>query len=75
MKEMPNRDVEQLAMVEAHLCNTTARNLSWRGITVTVKDRETKQPKAIVDNVEGYVAAGQCSEFYSCTNPPLPSSP
>lgn len=57
--KMPYKDVEQHAEAEAYLCNTAARNISWRGITVTVKDRETKQPKVIVDNVEGYVEAGQ----------------
>jgi hypothetical protein len=40
------------------LLNSTINNITWRGVTVTVKDRETKQPKAIVDNVEGIVEAG-----------------
>ena len=35
------------------------RNISWKGVTVTVKDRETKLPKVIVDNVEGIVEAGE----------------
>lgn len=51
-------DVEQHTLAEAHLRNTTVRKISWRGVNVTVKDRETKQPKLIVDNVEGYVEAG-----------------
>lgn len=59
LRDTPYKDIEQHAVAEAYLCNTTARNLSWRGITVTVKDRETKQSKIIVDNVEGYVEAGQ----------------
>ena len=51
-------DVERAAVAEAHLQNTTVRNLSWKGVTVTVKDRETKQAKVIVDSVEGIVEAG-----------------
>ncbi|KAK1756149.1 P-loop containing nucleoside triphosphate hydrolase protein [Echria macrotheca] len=54
-----NLDVEQHAVAEAHLKNTTIRNLTWKGVTVTVKDRETKLPKAIVENVEGIVEAGE----------------
>jgi len=53
-------DVESHAMAEAHLKNSTVRNISWSGVTVTVKDRDTKQPKVIVDNVEGIVEAGMC---------------
>lgn len=59
LKSMPYTDVEQYGLADSHLYNTTVQNISWQGITVTVKDRETKQPKAIVDNVEGYVEAGQ----------------
>lgn len=59
--KVPYNDAEQYAVADAHLYNTTARNISWRGITVTVKDRETKQSKIIVDNVEGYVEAGELS--------------
>lgn len=51
-------DVEQRPVVEKHLLNTTVKNITWSGVTVTVKDRETKEPKTIVDNVEGIVEAG-----------------
>lgn len=57
--ETPDRDVEKHAMTEGHLLNTTVQNISWRGVSVTVKDRETKQQKVIVDNVHGYVEAGE----------------
>lgn len=57
--KMHNIDIEKVAMAEAYLQNTTIHNISWRGISVTVKDRETKQPQAIVDNVQGYVEAGE----------------
>jgi hypothetical protein len=51
-------DIEQKAGDEAHLQNTTVHNFSWKGVTVTVKDRITKQPKAILDNIDGIVKAG-----------------
>lgn len=53
------KDVEKNATTDDLLRNTTVRSVSWSGVTVTVKDRETKQPKVIVDNAEGYVEAGQ----------------
>ncbi|KAK0646654.1 P-loop containing nucleoside triphosphate hydrolase protein [Cercophora newfieldiana] len=56
---MVNIDVERHAVAEAHLRNTTIRNISWKGVTVTVKDRETKLPKTILENVEGIVEAGE----------------
>lgn len=51
-------DLEHNTLAGAHLRNETVYNISWSGVTVTVKDRETKKQKAIVDNVEGYVEAG-----------------
>ncbi|KAK3322407.1 P-loop containing nucleoside triphosphate hydrolase protein [Apodospora peruviana] len=58
-KEIGSVDVEQQAVAEAHLMNTTVRNITWRGVTVTVKDRHTGLPKAILENVEGIVEAGE----------------
>ncbi|KAH7258308.1 P-loop containing nucleoside triphosphate hydrolase protein [Fusarium solani] len=52
-------DLEERPVAEKHLLNTTVKNLTWRGVTVTVKDRETKEPKTIVENVEGIVEAGE----------------
>jgi hypothetical protein len=52
-------DVEQQAVAEAHLMNRAVRNFSFKGVTVTVKDRETKKEKNIVDGVEGFVEAGE----------------
>lgn len=51
-------DVEKGAVADVHLENTTVQSISWRNITVTVEDRETKLPKAIIDKVEGIVEAG-----------------
>ncbi|KAF7554653.1 hypothetical protein G7046_g6761 [Stylonectria norvegica] len=52
-------DPEQRPVAEKHLQNTTVKNITWRGVTVTVKDRESKKPKTIVDNVDGVVDAGE----------------
>ena len=51
-------DVEQKVVDEAHLQNTTVHNFTWQGVTVTVKDRNTKQPKVILDGIDGTVRAG-----------------
>jgi hypothetical protein len=51
-------DIEKQGVAEHHLRNTTVQSISWRDITVTVKDRETKRPKAILSNVSGIVHAG-----------------
>ncbi|KAK1971849.1 ABC transporter [Colletotrichum sublineola] len=49
----------EMGAVDAYLLNTTVQNISWNGIEVTVKDRETKQPKSIVHQVDGLVEAGE----------------
>ncbi|GAB1320197.1 hypothetical protein MFIFM68171_10407 [Madurella fahalii] len=58
-KAYTDMDIEQAAASQAYLRNTTVHNISWKGITVTVKDRETKLPKTLVDNVDGVVQAGE----------------
>lgn len=58
----PDTDIEKQhgSAAGSHLLrNTTVHNISWSGITVTVTDRETKQPKTLLDNVQGYVEAGE----------------
>ncbi|KXX80484.1 ABC transporter G family member 15 [Madurella mycetomatis] len=54
LKEAANTDmdIEQAAAAQAYLRNTTVHNISWKGITVTVKDRETKLPKTLVQQRE-----------------------
>lgn len=42
----------------AHLTNTSIHSFSWENVTVTVKDRQTKQPKDILSSVNGIVKAG-----------------
>lgn len=54
-------DLEKMAGSEyAHLTNTSVRSFSWENITVTVKDRHTRQPKDILSDVNGFVKAGSC---------------
>ena len=43
----------------AQLTNTNIRSFGWKGITVTVKDRQTQQPKNILSDINGIVKAGE----------------
>jgi hypothetical protein len=43
----------------AHLTNETVNSFSWSDVTVTVKDRATKQPLDILSGVNGIVEAGE----------------
>ena len=55
-------DVEKGAVADyAHLTNTTVHSFSWENVTVTVKDRKTKQPLEILSDVNGVVEAGMSS--------------
>jgi hypothetical protein len=56
-------DVEQKTVDDASLKNDTVQNFAWQGISVTVKDRETKSPKAILSNIDGYVEPGEFCEY------------
>jgi hypothetical protein len=51
-------DSEQGFTRNVHLKNTTVTKFIWQDVTVTVQDRVTKKPKAILDQVEGIVSAG-----------------
>ncbi|KAK4144897.1 P-loop containing nucleoside triphosphate hydrolase protein [Dichotomopilus funicola] len=53
-------DPEQLPIAEKRLLNAPVETLSWSGLTVTVKEGKTGQPKTLVDNVEGIMQAGEC---------------
>ncbi|OCK81639.1 putative ABC transporter [Lepidopterella palustris CBS 459.81] len=59
MAVSPSLDIEKNTGDYAHLTNTAIRSFGWEGITVTVKDRETKQPKDILSDVNGIVKAGE----------------
>jgi ABC-type multidrug transport system ATPase subunit len=52
-------DVERQDADTSYLANDTVTNLTWSNVTVTVKDRETKQPKALLQDVNGSVEAGE----------------
>ena len=52
-------DVEAKAMGDAHLVNSTVQNVCWGGLTVTVKDQKSGEPKMILENVDGVVQAGE----------------
>jgi hypothetical protein len=54
-------DIEQKAVEDAHLMNDTVKNFVWQGVTVKVKANKTKEPKAILDSVDGIVEAGKLS--------------
>lgn len=55
-------DVEKGAADYAHLTNTTVHSFSWEDVTVSVKDRTTKQPLDILSGVDGVVEAGTNSD-------------
>ena len=43
----------------AHLTNDVVQSFSWQDVTVTVKDRASKQPLDILSNVSGVLEAGE----------------
>lgn len=43
----------------AQLTNTNIRSFGWKGVTVTVKDRQTRRPKTILNDINGIVKAGE----------------
>jgi hypothetical protein len=45
----------------AHLTNTSVKNFTWENTTVTVKDRSTGGPRAILNNCSGIVKAGMAA--------------
>ncbi|KAH8891485.1 P-loop containing nucleoside triphosphate hydrolase protein [Thozetella sp. PMI_491] len=57
MKQQEELDVERHAHDTSYLFNTVARNLSWSDINVTVRDRATREPKQILNNISGHVTA------------------
>lgn len=51
------RDLE--ANGDHSFSNDLIQQLSWRNVTISVKDRKTKTEKNLVENVNGYVQAGE----------------
>ncbi|KAL1958807.1 hypothetical protein VTO42DRAFT_3644 [Malbranchea cinnamomea] len=52
-------DVEANPDHHAFLVNNTVKSFSWKGVTVNVKDRETKAQKSILSNASGHVEQGE----------------
>jgi hypothetical protein len=40
------------------LMNKSVQSFSWHGLTVTVKDRETKKPRHLINDINGDVQHG-----------------
>jgi ABC-type multidrug transport system ATPase subunit len=58
--EQKHIDVEKSAGAGyAHLANISIQSFGWKGVSVVVKDRQTKQPKNILSDVNGVVNAGE----------------
>ncbi|KKK16560.1 ABC transporter [Aspergillus rambellii] len=55
---LDNRDLERN---EGHdfLMNNTVQTFSWNDLTVTVKDRRTKQPRNLIEGINGTVQQGE----------------
>lgn len=54
-----DKDLELNTTASRHLDNDAVRHLSWRDVSVIVKDRQTKSPRSILTCADGYVQAGQ----------------
>ena len=54
-----SEDIEKGSTGYAHLTNETVHSFSWEDVTVTVKDRASKQPLDILSGVNGMVEAGE----------------
>ncbi|KGM92214.1 uncharacterized protein PADG_11752 [Paracoccidioides brasiliensis Pb18] len=52
-------DLEANSGEHAFLKNRTVHSFAWKGVSVNVKDHETKKPKAILENANGYVSPGE----------------
>ncbi len=52
-------DVERHAQDTSYLNNTVVKSLTWSGVTVTVKDHQSKKPKTLLGDVSGHVSAGE----------------
>jgi ABC-type multidrug transport system ATPase subunit len=53
-------DIENAARGDhTQLTNKNVRSLGWKGVTVTVKDRQSQQPKTILSDVNGIVKSGE----------------
>jgi len=64
MSVSPSPDVEKDAGAEyAYLNNESVQSFSWDAVTVTVKDRNTKQPLEILSGINGTINAGMLRDY------------
>ncbi len=60
LTSIPSIDVEKGDATDyAHLTNISVHSFAWENVTVTVKDRKTKQPLEILSGIHGIVEAGK----------------
>jgi len=52
-------DVEKIMGDYSQLTNHNIRSFLWRGVSVSVTDRQTHEDKPILNNVSGIVYAGE----------------
>lgn len=57
-------DVEKAGAEYAPLTNQSVQSFSWENVSVTVKDRHTKQPLDLLSNVNGIVEAGTSDRIF-----------
>lgn len=48
-----------------YLTNHSVKNFSWSGLTVTVKDRQTKKARDLINDIGGDVQQGMFVEFFA----------
>lgn len=52
-------DPEKNLPVDEQLTNRTVQSFAWRDTNVTVKDRQTKAPKTILQRINGSIRPGE----------------
>lgn len=51
-------DTERNQSEQGFLLNESISHISWQQLTVTVKDRQTKEPKDLIRDVSGSIGRG-----------------
>jgi hypothetical protein len=57
-------DVEKADDGSLFLVNNTVQDFSWKDLTVTVKDRATKEPRQLISEISGSVQQGMIQPFF-----------
>ena len=58
-KEVKDAGVDAENAESAVFYNSTISEFSWRDVSLTVKDRKTKKPKPLIQNLNGEVHGGK----------------